>query len=217
MDCTLKIIAGPETGQEFVCDAPETYLGRSQRCLVRLNSPSVSFEHALITRMGDEFYVENLSANGTVLNNERLLAKTRLRVKDQIRLGGETVVRVESLPLAAAAGSSRRLLLAVLVGGLLLVAALVLSRESGRTTDMSARYRAMQEYVQEQVASGSLPEDVAALMSDAWRLQSSGAAAQANQTWLKLQLRLDGLEATQGPDDKRAALMRFVKDMERRR
>jgi len=38
MDCTLKIIAGPEAGQEFVCAGPETYLGRSQRCVVRLSS-----------------------------------------------------------------------------------------------------------------------------------------------------------------------------------
>ena len=217
MDCTLKIIAGPETGQEFLCAGPETYLGRSQRCVVRLNSPSVSFEHALITRVGDEYFVENLSANGTVLNNERLLAKTRLRVKDQIRLGHETTVRVESLPLAAAAGSSRRILLAVLAGVVILVVALVLNHESGGTTDMSARYQKMQEYVQEQVATGGLPTDVAALMSDAWRLQTSGAAAQAGQTWLKLELRLDAWDQTQGPDDRRAALIRFVKDMERRR
>ena len=217
MDCTLKIIAGPETGQEFVCAGPETYLGRSQRCAVRLNSPSVSFEHALITRVGDEYFVENLSANGTVLNNERLAAKTRLRVKDQIRLGHETTVRVENLPLAAAAGSSRRMLLAVLVGVLILVVALVLNRESGGTTDVSARYQKMQEYVQEQVASGGLPADVAALMSDAWRLQTSGAAAPAGLTWLKLELRLDAWDQTQGPDDRRAALIRFVKDMERRR
>ena len=217
MDCTLKIIAGPETGQEFLCAGPETYLGRSQRCVVRLNSPSVAFEHALITRVADEYFVENLSANGTVLNNERLAAKTRLRVKDQIRLGHETTVRVENLPLAAAAGSSRRMLLAVLVGVLILVAALVLNHESGGTTDMSARYQKMQEYVQEQVATGGLPTDVAALMSDAWRLQTSGAAAQAGQTWLKLELRLDAWDQTQGPDDRRAALIRFVKDMERRR
>jgi pSer/pThr/pTyr-binding forkhead associated (FHA) protein len=217
MDCTLKIIAGPETGREFVCAGPETYLGRSQRCAVRLGSPSVSFEHAVITRAGDEFYVENLSANGTVLNNERLLSRTRLRVKDQIRLGSETVARVESLPLAAAAGSGRRILLAGLVGLLILAAALVVSRESSQSTDVSARYRAMQEYVQEQAAAGGLPTDVPALLAEAWRKETTGTRAEATQAWLTLELRLDAWDRTQPPDDERAALMRFVKEMERGR
>jgi hypothetical protein len=217
MDCTLKIIAGPEAGQEYVCAGPETYLGRSQRCLVRLSSPSISFEHVLITRLGDDFFVENLSANGTVLNNERLLSKTRLRARDQIRLGTETVARVESLPAAAAAGTSRRLLLAGLAGVLILVAAIVLSQESGGTSDLPARYRTVQAYVQEQVASGGMPQDVPPLLSEAWRLEMAGNRAEASKAWLKLHVRLDAWDQTLPPDDKRAALIQFVKEMERRR
>jgi hypothetical protein len=217
MDCTLKIIAGPETGQEFVCSGPETYLGRSQRCALRLSNPSVSFEHVLITRVGEDFFVENLSANGTVLNNERLLAKTRLRAKDQIRIGPDTVARVESLPAAAAAGLGRRLLLAVLAGGLILAAAIVLNQDSGGTTDLRAKYRTMQQYVQEQTTTGVMPQDVPALLSEAWRLETAGNRAQAAKTWLTLQLRLDAWDQTQPPDDQRAALLRFVMEMERRR
>jgi predicted component of type VI protein secretion system len=216
MDCTLKIIAGPETGQEYVCAGPETYLGRSQRCAVRLSSPSVSFEHAVISRVGDDFFVENLSANGTVLNHERLAAKTRLRAKDQIRMGAETVARVEALPAAAAGGSGKRVLLAALVGVLILVAALVLSQETGRTPDQRARYRTMQEYAQEEAAAGDLPQDVPALLAEAWRLQTGGDRAQAGKAWLTLQLRLDAWEQEHGSDARRAALMRFVMDMERR-
>src|SRR5436305_1766650 len=126
MDLTLKSVAGPEKGQEFVCSGPETYLGRSQRCTIRLTSAAISFEHALISRQGDAFFIENLSANGTLLNNQRLggsatasgagaPAKTRLRQKDTIQLGPETVLHVESLPAAASGSSPKRWLLVALL------------------------------------------------------------------------------------------------------
>ena len=98
------MISGLDAGQEFRCSALETAIGRSARCAVRLTSPSVSFEHAVILRSGDDFFLENLSANGTFLNNQRLTAKTRLRAKDQIRIGDDTVARVESVPSAAGGG-----------------------------------------------------------------------------------------------------------------
>src|ERR1043165_6273930 len=103
MDLTLKSLSGPEKDQQFPCAAPETFIGRSQRCAIRLSSPAISFEHALITRKGDEFFIENLSANGTLLNNQRLASnaqegRTRLRQKDPLQLGLDPVLRVESLP-----------------------------------------------------------------------------------------------------------------------
>src|ERR1051325_11585441 len=98
MSCTLKITAGPDTGQLHECTTDQTLLGRSPRCNIRLSSPAISFEHALISRTGDEFFIENLSAAGTFLNNQRLAARPRLRAKDQIRLGPDTILRVESLP-----------------------------------------------------------------------------------------------------------------------
>jgi pSer/pThr/pTyr-binding forkhead associated (FHA) protein len=201
MECTLKIIAGPESSQEFVCSGPETYLGRSQRCLVRLSSPSISFEHALITRIGDDFFVENLSANGTLLNNERLLAKTRLRAKDQIQLGTDTVLRVERLPAASAAAGNRRWLLvafvAMLVAGLLVVI-LDPFGESSSTRNLHHVYRIFQNYTQEQVARGGMPRDIPTLLADAWRLQTAGDRTQAQKAWLKLHVTLDAWDLQQG-------------------
>ena len=219
MDLTLKIIAGPEAGQEYLCSGPETYLGRSQRCLVRLGSPSISFEHALLTRVGDDFFVENLSANGSLLNNERLLSRTRLRAKDQIRLGGDTVARVESLPAAAAAGSNRLVLLTVLV--VMLAAALVIvirqSYSSGGPKDTQGVYRVMQEYATEQAARNGLPQDVPALLYEAWRLETGGDREAAGKAWMKLHVRLDACEQTLPSDDMRAQLLQFVVQMEQRK
>src|SRR4051812_9223772 len=108
MNCTLKIISGPEANQEFTLGGGESFVGRSQRCSVRLSSPSISYEHAVITRDADDYFIENLSANGTYINNERITARTRLRSKDRIRLSPEVSARVASLPTTAKNSSMRR-------------------------------------------------------------------------------------------------------------
>jgi hypothetical protein len=241
MDCILKIIAGPDAGQQFSCPGPETYVGRSQRCVVRLTSPSASFEHALITRAGDDFFIENLSANGTILNNERLGTKTRLRAKDQIRIGADTLIRIESLPVSAAAGSGRRLLLAAFAGAAILALAWVIgtSDAGGGGGDWAAAYRAMQSYAQEQVTTNQMPQDVPGLLSEAWRLESGGDRANAKKSWMRVHVQLNewdrqqgweaktssaqGLESllngkvrTLAPEDMRVALKQFVIRMERR-
>jgi hypothetical protein len=202
MDCTLKIIAGvgPDNGQEFVCAGPETYIGRSQRCAVRLASGSVSFEHALITRMGDEFYVENLSANGTLLNNQRLLAKTRLNAKDQLRLGNDTVIRVERLPAAATAGSSRRwLLIGFVVMLVVLLVVVIVDPFSGtEAKDWAVAYRQLQIYAQLQTQQRELPAETPELLREAWRLDLSGDRTNAANAWKRLDVLLDHWDQKQG-------------------
>ncbi len=200
MDCTLKLIAGPESGQEYICTGAETYIGRSQRCLVRLGSPAISFEHALITRAADDYFVENLSANGTLLNNERLLAKTRLRIRDQIRLSPDAVLRVERLPAAAAAGAKRRWLLLGVVA-MLVVALVVVIGDFFTTTDIRDQvgtYRAFQQFTQYELERNVIPRDIPALLNDAWRLESAGDRGSASKAWMKLHLALDAWDEQQG-------------------
>ena len=239
MDCILKIIAGPETGQSHTCSGPETYLGRSQRCLIRLSAPSVSFEHALITRVGDDFFIENLSANGTLLNHARLAAKTRLR---QIQLGTDTVARVAPLPAASAAGTNRRWLLVAFV--LMLLAALVIvivdPFSSTSAANQQRVYLLFQNFARDQVAHNAMPPDVPGFLDDAWRLQMAGDRTNATKAWVKVEVQLDTWDRTQGrteplhstraldqlltgekdslpPDDLRIALKQWVEQMERQK
>src|SRR5689334_4238778 len=112
MACTIKILSGPEGNQEFSLNGGESFLGRSQRCTVKLTSPSISYEHAVITREADDYFIENLSAHGTFVNGDRITTKTRIRLRDQIRLGSEVSARITSLPAAAGGGPARRWLVA---------------------------------------------------------------------------------------------------------
>lgn len=197
MDCTIKIISGPEAGQVFACTAPETVIGRAPRCAIRLTSPGISYEHAVITRIGDEVFIENLSANGTQIQDERVSGKTRLRLRDQIRFAPDTVARVETLPAAAGRGSARRWLLAAVV--LMLVATLLVVvwdpfNTSPTTPDLARVYGRLAEYTQREVSAHRLPPETQDCLRDAWRFEAAGDRAGAGRMWLRLQVILSSTQ-----------------------
>jgi hypothetical protein len=245
MECVIKVVAGPEAGQEFRCRAGETVIGRSPRSAVRLSAPTVSYEHAVISQGTDGFFIENLSANGTYLNNERVSGRSKLRARDQLRLGDETVVRVESVPAAAGGGSSRVLLLGLLVAMLLAgLIVVVLDPFSGTAVrNWSGAEARLQEWTASKVAAGELPRNTASLLAEAWRLERAGDRAAASKAWVRLRVYLASspagaryqefaqqdrnalnslLEnkpgaASQPDEGMGAALVQFIAQMERRR
>jgi len=216
MDCVIKIIQGPEQGQEFRCSGAETVVGRSPRSHVRLGSATVSFEHAVITRNGDEFYVENLSASGTYVNEERIAGRVRLRAKDRLRLGQETVARVEALPSASEHGRRRMLIIAVLAMLIAVVIVLVAFPISTphRNVNWTVVYEKLDEWTRAEVTGEKLPPEVEQHLENAWRLREAGDAVAANKEWLRLRVLLAGLEDKTGfqaaSDADRGALGRLL-------
>jgi pSer/pThr/pTyr-binding forkhead associated (FHA) protein len=217
MDCVIKVIQGPETGQEFRCSGAETILGRSPRSHVRLASPSVSFEHAVIVRSGDEFYAENLSAAGTFINEEKISGRVRLRAKDRLRVGQETIVRVEALPKAGVElGRRRMLIIAVLVMLLLLVIVLVIDPlgAAQRSVNWKAVYPKIDEWARGEVQAGKLPSEVTQHLEQGWRLREAGDTVGAKKEWMRLRVMLAGVEEKTGlqaaSDADRGALGRLL-------
>lgn len=56
-------------------------IGRADDCLVKLYSKQVSRYHAKIIRQGRKYYLEDMSANGTVVNGE-IVSRARRELKD---------------------------------------------------------------------------------------------------------------------------------------
>jgi hypothetical protein len=216
MECVIRIVAGPEAGQEFRCAGAEAVVGRSPRSAVRLTSPSVSYEHAVVLRgVGGEYYLENLSANGTYLNNERLAGRARLKTKDQFRVGDETVARVESLPAAAGGGGgSRRLLLGLLVALLVVGLAVVIIDpfSGGGRQNWRLAYGRLDDWARGEVENRRLPADTARLLEEAWRLESAGDREAAAKAWLRLRVLLASSEETRGYQGQPQALTRLMQE-----
>jgi pSer/pThr/pTyr-binding forkhead associated (FHA) protein len=73
---------------------PEVTLGRSPRCIVHLDDRFASGVHARVFERNGELWLEDLgSTNGTWLNDDRLVAPTRLQRGDRVKVGS-TVLEV---------------------------------------------------------------------------------------------------------------------------
>jgi len=92
MSATLKINENGEI-TEFNCDQLAT-IGRSKACDIRVTDPKASRSHAIVRLLGDgRYYIVDMgSANGTMLNDKRVVIPSALSNNDQIRLGKAILV-----------------------------------------------------------------------------------------------------------------------------
>ncbi|MGA2501511.1 MAG: FHA domain-containing protein [Tepidisphaeraceae bacterium] len=198
MEYVIRVIEGPDTGAEAKIPPGQTIVGRSTSAGLRLSSPEISWEHLIVTRNGDEYLVENLSARGTILDGNRISGQVRLRPPEQFRLCGDTVIRVERSD--AAAGALNRWRVGILgVISLSIVGAAVFlamgSRESAPSVDNWDRaYSFIQPWLEREAKAGRLPADTPAVFREAWRLDQAKAYDKSQEWWLRVQILLESQE-----------------------
>ena len=84
----LLIQQGPEQGREYVLSAPQMSIGRSSINEIVLNDPEISRRHALFSREGHQYTVQDLgSTNGTFVNGQRCTGVVSLKDGDLIEFG----------------------------------------------------------------------------------------------------------------------------------
>ncbi len=91
MTAHLTVVSGAQAGRQIpLTDAPCSF-GRNPDNTVVVASARASRRHAEIRREGDGFVLYDLgSANGTLVNGQRIAAPHRLRNGDLIEIGDET-------------------------------------------------------------------------------------------------------------------------------
>lgn len=84
----LKILTGEHAGKELHIHHPQTTIGRSKECDIRLPCDQVSRKHCQIELEGENAHITDLgSANGTFVNGERVAEKVPLKGWDQLLIG----------------------------------------------------------------------------------------------------------------------------------
>jgi FHA domain/zinc-ribbon domain len=78
---------GGRAGETFQLDSPPTAIGRSPECGIFLDDVTVSRKHAVVSKQGDRWHLEDQgSLNGTFVNRERVEA-AELSDGDEIQIG----------------------------------------------------------------------------------------------------------------------------------
>ncbi len=97
------LVAKTRAGEQVIPILKDTILlGRSMGCDVRLIDPMVSGTHATLTRTSVGFTLtDHGSANGTVLNGQRLAGPTPIRSGDVVRMGNTELQFVSISPKAS--------------------------------------------------------------------------------------------------------------------
>lgn len=82
----IRILSGPQAGQIFPLSAGTHRIGRAPSCEVKVNSNSVSKEHATILVTSDKVIItDNNSRNGTFVNGVRIQSQ-RINLGDKLGL-----------------------------------------------------------------------------------------------------------------------------------
>jgi pSer/pThr/pTyr-binding forkhead associated (FHA) protein len=78
---------GGRAGEHFIPQAESTTIGRSPDCDIFLDDVTVSRQHAILRRNGDNFVIEDQgSLNGTFVNRKRI-ESTELADGDEVQVG----------------------------------------------------------------------------------------------------------------------------------
>jgi len=73
------------------CGAASIEIGRSRRCVVRVDDPKVSAEHATLRRSATGWELVDVSRNGTWLDDRRVTEPTPIGDASRIRIGDSTL------------------------------------------------------------------------------------------------------------------------------
>lgn len=84
----LYVERGPGVGQLAPVRQGTLLIGRASNAELRLQHPSISRRHSLLTRRGERFFLKDLgSQNGTYVNQVRLEREVELFAGDEVRIG----------------------------------------------------------------------------------------------------------------------------------
>lgn len=91
----LTVLAGERPGHLFHVEGRRAIVGRSPDAEIHLSDEGLSWEHACLRRIGDQFFIHDLgSTNGTFIDGERVHGLHLLKDGSRIGLGRTLVLRL---------------------------------------------------------------------------------------------------------------------------
>jgi sigma-B regulation protein RsbU (phosphoserine phosphatase) len=95
----LEFVRGVNQGNRVELAGDRIVMGRNADCHVVISVPSVSREHAVIRKIGENYFIEDMpNRNGTDVNRVKIKARTLLKNGDEITICGNTMLFYDAAP-----------------------------------------------------------------------------------------------------------------------
>jgi hypothetical protein len=201
MESIVRVTKGPDEGATATLLPGQTVIGRGPKSGLKLTAPSVSYEHAVISRSAEDYFIENLSAHGTWVNDVKVSGRVRLRPRDQVRLADDAVLRFEPEGMPQGLLARRNLLIVAVIilgiSGAIIAVFNPFAPPPEGPPDWIRTQKTIAEWVDKEVQAKRLPPKAQNLFDTAWRLHIAGNDRDAGTQWMNLQLLLNSLENTE--------------------
>ncbi|HLM00113.1 MAG TPA: DUF5715 family protein [Pyrinomonadaceae bacterium] len=105
----ILYIEAPDGRRRRVALENEITVGRTDSAQIAIDDAQLSRVHATVWREGDDLWIQDEnSTNGTFVNGERITGERKLNARDEILLGSETRILVESGQRSAVSNQPRK-------------------------------------------------------------------------------------------------------------
>jgi hypothetical protein len=197
MTCVIRVISGPDKGLASTVDGTELLLGRSPKSRIQFSSAAISWEHAVVCSNETGLTIENLSASGTWVNEQRITVRVPLQAKDKIKLAPDVILQVELAERKKTWIPMALLVASIIAIGLGVVFFTAPDELPPQPAQWPLVYGELDQWLKRKVLDGQCPRQVATLFEDSWRFQRSTNYRSAAKTWGALNLAASSLTLSQ--------------------
>ncbi len=154
----------------------------------------------MIHRNADDYYLENLSAHGTWVNDTKVSGRVKLRATDTIKLSDEALVRFEPAGMPQGLLARRNLLIMAILLLLLIAGSLAIFNPFAPPpvkSHIDKTYDILSGWLDDNVKDQSqpMPSEAQRLFNTGWRLYKAEDYADSRDVWLKLQILLEAQDS----------------------
>ncbi|GHV19386.1 hypothetical protein AGMMS49959_04180 [Planctomycetales bacterium] len=194
----VEVTAGESVGKFVYLEDKPVLVGSSPMASLSLTDAGVKAEHALVSREGEQIWLENLSSGGTLLNG-RTLTKRAMLVPDDVFTVADGVELVLRSTAEKGGGSGLTwflvALIFVLLAGVGLAAAIAAAKKTGAgqwraTQDWHGAFIQLEARLQQWRQKNIVPLELEQDFREAWFRDCGGDRANALFLWQKVKLEL---------------------------
>ena len=187
----LEVTSGPDKGLTLWLSNEPVKIGTVDGCGLMLSDPEVGAEHTEIALVRNRVWVENLSAQGTLMGGRVLQNRTIMVVDEVLEVGQDTKVALRSTVKSDKRPIGKYLFPIILalavLGGLILAITNVKVpvRGAKRVThaDWERAYGRLQKRMDSWASQGMIEPRVSQAFAHAWFRECSGDQDQALAAW----------------------------------